>query len=64
LLPGLALAYAAGRLLQSLLAGIRPDDAMTFSIAAATCLSTMLIGSIVPALRAFRVDPAAVMRTE
>jgi putative ABC transport system permease protein len=64
LLPGLALAYSAGTLMQSLLAGIRPDDATTFLIAAATCLSTMLIGSIVPALRAFRVDPAAVMRAE
>ncbi len=64
LLPGLALAYLSARLMQSLLAGIRPEDAVTFALAAAICLSTTLLGSIVPALRAFRVDPTAVMRAE
>jgi predicted permease len=64
LLPGLALAYIAARLLQSLLAGVRPGDALTFSTAAALCLITALLGTLVPALRAVRADPAAVMRTE
>ncbi len=64
LVPGLALAYAAAKLMDSLLAGIQPGDALTFSSAALLCLATALLGSLVPALRAVRVDPASVMRTE
>ncbi len=64
LIPGLALAYLAARLLQSLLAGVKPGDATTFSIAAALCLITTLLGALVPALRAVRIDPSSVMRTE
>jgi predicted permease len=64
LLPGLALAYIAARLLESLLAGVRPADALTFSTAAALCLITTLLGSLFPALRATRTDPTAVMRVE
>lgn len=64
LLPGLALAYVAARLMQSLLAGVRPADAFTFSTAAAVCLITTLLGTLIPALRAVRADPTAVMRAE
>jgi putative ABC transport system permease protein len=64
LLPGLALAYVAARLMQSLLAGVRPADALTFSTAAAVCLITTLLGTLFPALRAVRADPTAVMRAE
>jgi ABC-type antimicrobial peptide transport system permease subunit len=64
LLPGLALAYLAARLLQSLLAGVQPADALTFSVAVILCLITTLLGTLVPALRAVRADPSAVMRAE
>jgi putative ABC transport system permease protein len=64
LVPGLALAYVAARLMQSLLAGVRPADALTFSTAAALCLITTLLGTLFPALRAVRADPTAVMRAE
>jgi ABC-type antimicrobial peptide transport system permease subunit len=64
LLPGLGLAYIVARLMQSLLAGVRPADALTFSIAAAVCLITTLLGTLFPALRAVQADPAAVMRAE
>jgi putative ABC transport system permease protein len=64
LIPGLALAYLAARLLQSLLAGVQPGDALTFSIAAALCLVTTLLGALVPALRAIQIDPSSVMRAE
>ncbi len=64
LLPGLALAYLSARLLESLLAGVRPADALTFSAAAVLCLVTTLMGTLVPALRAIRVDATAVMRSE
>jgi predicted permease len=63
-LPGLLLAYLAARLLQSLLAGVDPADALTFSSAAVLCIVTALLGTLVPALRAVRADPAAVMRAE
>jgi len=61
---GLALAYAAGRSLQALLAGISAGDAPTFAAAIALSAGIMLFGSLVPALRAARVDPIAVMRAE
>ena len=64
LLPGLALAYIAARLLQSLLAGVKPADGLTFSIAVVLCLVTTMMGTVVPALRATRVDPTEVMRAE
>ncbi len=64
LVPGLILAYMAAKLLESLLAGIKPVDMPTFSIAAAVCFVTTLFGALVPALRAIRVDPTTVMRAE
>ena len=64
LVPGLVLAYLAARLLESMLAGVKPADAATFSTAAAVCLITALIGALIPALRAVRIDPSAVMRAE
>ncbi len=64
LVPGLALAYIAARLMESLLAGVRPADALTFSTAAAVCLITTLLGTLFPALRAVRADPTAIMRAE
>jgi len=62
--PGLALAYGAGRAMESLLAGIEPGDAPTFAAAAALCPLMTASGSVVPALRALRVDPMTVVRTE
>jgi ABC-type lipoprotein release transport system permease subunit len=64
LLPGLILAYIAARLLESLLDGVQPADALTFSTAAGLCLVTTLLGTLFPALRAVRADAAAVMRAE
>jgi predicted permease len=62
--PGLALAYAAGRAMGALLAGIEPGDVPTFAAAAGLCLLMAASGSIAPALRALRVDPITVVRTE
>jgi putative ABC transport system permease protein len=64
LIPGLALAYLAARLLQSLLAGVAPGDVMTFCLAAVLCLVTTVLGALAPALRAVRIDPSSVMRAE
>ena len=61
---GLALAFAAGRAMQALLAGVSPADAPTFAAAAALALAMTLAGSFLPALRAVRVDPVTIIRAE
>ncbi len=61
---GMALAYVAGRGMQALLAGIPPADPTTFLIAAVLCLLMTIAGSLVPALRALRVDPIAALRAD
>ncbi len=63
-IPGALLAYAAGRAMASLLAGLDPADAGTFLAAMALCLLMTLFGSFWPALRATRVDPIRVIRRE
>jgi putative ABC transport system permease protein len=63
-IPGLAIAYAAGRAMRSLLAGVQPADAVTFAAAGVLCLMMTLIGSLLPTLRAARVDPATAFRAE
>jgi len=61
---GTVLAVAAGRTMQALLAGVSPADAATLVGGVATSLLLALAGSLAPALRAMRVDPIAVIRTE
>jgi len=61
---GVALAYAAGRLMQTLLFGVSPHDAPTFVAAAGLALAMTVIGSLLPAVRAVRVDPLTAIRTE
>jgi len=62
--PGMLIAYAAGRGMRALLAGVQPADAVTFVAAGALCLVMALIGSLVPTLRAARVDPAIAFRAD
>jgi len=62
--PGIALAYAAGRSMQALLAGVPPADVPTFVGAAALAIVMTLAGSLLPTLRALRVDPIRALRTE
>ena len=63
-LVGLPLAYAAGQSMSALLAGLDPADAPTFAVVAALVAAMTVAGSLVPALRAIRVNPTSVMRTE
>jgi predicted permease len=62
--PGLALAYAAGRWMEALLAGVKPADAATLASAVGLSVAMAVAGSILPALRAVRVDPLTAIRTE
>jgi predicted permease len=64
LIPGWLLAYMSGRWLQSLLAGLKPGDIFTFSVASALCFAAASIGTLIPAMRAVRVDPSSVMKAE
>jgi len=61
---GAMLAYAAGRSMEALLAGVEPGDAATFLGAIGLCVLMTLVGSVAPAVRAVRVDPISVMRSE
>ena len=59
---GSALAYAAGRAMQALLAGVSPGDGWTFAVAIAAAIAFELAGSLLPAIRASRVDPVSAIR--
>lgn len=63
-IPGLFIAYLAGRSMQSLLAGVEPADILTFGAAGGLCIVMAMIGTLAPALRAVRVDPATAFRAE
>lgn len=62
--PGLFIAYLAGRSMQALLAGVEPADVTTFAAAGVLCVVMTMIGTLVPTLRAVRVDPATAFRSE
>jgi putative ABC transport system permease protein len=59
-----ALAYAAARAMQALLAGVSPADRATFAAAVALAFLMTLAGCLPPALRAVRIDPLAAIRSE
>jgi ABC-type antimicrobial peptide transport system permease subunit len=64
ILLGLLGAFFVTRLLSSLLFGVGAADAATFAGAGAFLLAVALVACAVPAGRAMRVEPAAVLRTE
>jgi len=61
---GAGLAYGAGRAMQSLLAGVDPADFETFSAAVVLALVMTLAGSLLPAVRAVRIDPLNALRAD
>jgi predicted permease len=62
--PGIALAYAAARALEGLLAGVKPADPATFLAVLTLSLVMTVAGSLVPTLRAVRLDPVQAIRSE
>jgi len=63
-LLGIAISYAAGRLLTALLFGITATDAVSFVLASGCLLFFALIASYIPARRATAIEPVVALRAE
>jgi len=61
---GLAAALALGRVVASLIYGVRPTDPLTFATVAALLVAVGILATIVPAYRATRVEPIRTLRDE
>jgi putative ABC transport system permease protein len=64
LILGAAVSLAAGRLVSSLLYGLRPTDPVTLAMAAAVLGICAAFAGYLPARRASRMDPMAALRDE
>jgi putative ABC transport system permease protein len=61
---GLVGAIALTRLMRSSLFGVSPTDPVTFAIVAILLVGVAVVGCLVPAQRAMRVDPLTALRHE
>ena len=61
---GVVLALLAGKYVSSLLFAVQPHDPAVLGIVCAVLLATGVVASLVPAIRAMRVDPVVVLRSE
>jgi ABC-type antimicrobial peptide transport system permease subunit len=61
---GIAIAFWANRLLQALLFEVNPADPVSSISVAVLLVAVALAACYVPALRASRIDPAGVLRSE
>jgi predicted permease len=64
IVPGMLGAYAAGRGMSALLFGVSPGDPATFVAGVGATLLLTFLGALVPAVRAVRVTPMSVLRSE
>ena len=64
IVPGVLIAYAAGRSMEALLAGVRPADGVTLAAAIALSFLMTVLGTLAPTVRALRVDPMTALRAE
>jgi putative ABC transport system permease protein len=63
-IAGGALAYSFGKVLQSLLFGITPRDVLALGGAVAATTLIALVATLLPAIRASRIDPLVALRYE
>lgn len=61
---GLAASLAVTRFLDTMLFGVQPRDATTFAGVVIVLAAAAMLGCLVPALRAMRVDPMVALRAE
>ncbi len=61
---GLMLDWVSTRLLSRLLYGVAPSDPVTLSTVSLLLIGAALLASLIPALRAVRVDPMQTLRSE
>jgi predicted permease len=61
---GLAAAFAATQVIESMLYGLTPTDTATLAMATGALLVSALVAAWVPSYRASRVDPSAALRNE
>jgi predicted permease len=64
LMMGLAGAFALARLMQSVLYDVRPTDPATYAAVILVLVGAAMLASLLPALRAVRVDPVTALRSE
>ena len=61
---GLAGAFAATRVLESMLYNVKPTDPIAFGATAGTLLAAAILASWLPAWRASRINPATTLKAE
>jgi putative ABC transport system permease protein len=59
---GIPVALAAGRLMRTVVWGVTPTDPVTYTAVTVATLLVVAAASVVPAIRAARVDPAAALK--
>jgi predicted permease len=64
LAAGIGIGIGGGSALSSLMVGVSPTDPGTLAAAAALVLAAAVVASVVPAMRASRVDPLIALRAE
>ena len=61
---GAPIAFAASRLVESLLFGMKPTDPATLTLAVLVLLIATLLAGYIPARRASQIDPVVALRHE
>ena len=61
---GVTVAFLAMRILKAALVQVSPADPVTFTAAAMVLIAAGILGCLIPALRAVRVDPMVALRRE